>query len=130
VEAINNLAPLRNRTEVRKFIGFINYYRDKGKKRSKILAPITELTSTKEPWKWSTEQQNAFNTRKKIMDRETILAYLNFKIPFEITQIHLHSLFQRQTGGLMEDYHQHVAQWPELLYWPGSMPAAKTKPYP
>ena len=32
VEAINNLAPPRNRTEVRKFIGFVNYYRDMWKK--------------------------------------------------------------------------------------------------
>jgi hypothetical protein len=28
VEAINNLAPPTNRTEVRKFIGLVNYYRD------------------------------------------------------------------------------------------------------
>jgi hypothetical protein len=27
VEAINNLAPLTNHTEVRKFIGLVNYYR-------------------------------------------------------------------------------------------------------
>jgi hypothetical protein len=43
-----------------------------------------ELTSTKKPWKWSTEQQNVFDTMKKIMARETIFAYPNFKIPFEI----------------------------------------------
>jgi hypothetical protein len=37
VEAINNLAPPRNCTEVQKFIGFVNYYRDMWKKRSEIL---------------------------------------------------------------------------------------------
>jgi hypothetical protein len=54
------------------------------KKCSEILVPLTEVTSTKKPWKWSTEQQNAFDTMKKVMARETILAYPNFKIPFEI----------------------------------------------
>ena len=39
VEAINNLAPPKNCTEVRKCIGFVNYYRDMWKKRSEILAP-------------------------------------------------------------------------------------------
>jgi hypothetical protein len=36
----------------------------------------------KEPWKWSYEQQNAFNTMKKIMAPETIMAHPNFEIPF------------------------------------------------
>ena len=84
MEAINNLAPPRNCTEVRKFIGFVNYYGDMWKKRAEILAPLRELTFTKKPWKWTNEQQNAFNTMKKIMARETILAYPNFELPFEI----------------------------------------------
>jgi hypothetical protein len=84
VEAMNNLAPPTNCTEVRKFIGLINYYRDMWKQRSEILDPLTKLTSTKKPWKWTDEQQNAFDTVKKIMARETILAYPNFEIPFEV----------------------------------------------
>jgi hypothetical protein len=54
------------------------------KKCSEILALVRELMSTKKPWKWSYKQQNAFNTRKKIIAQETILAYPNFKIPFKI----------------------------------------------
>jgi hypothetical protein len=50
------------------------------KQRSEILAPLTKLTSTKNPWKWTDKQQNAFDTMKKIMARETILAYPNFEI--------------------------------------------------
>jgi hypothetical protein len=84
VKAINNLAPPTNCTEVRKFIGLVNYYRDMWKQRSEILAPLTKLTSAKNPWKWTDEQQNAFDTMKKIMARETILAYPNFEIPFEV----------------------------------------------
>jgi hypothetical protein len=42
------------------------------------------LTSTTVCWQWSPEQQNAFQTMKKIMARETILAYPDFTKPFEI----------------------------------------------
>jgi hypothetical protein len=54
------------------------------KKCSEILAPLIELRSTKKPWKWSYEQQNAFDTMKKIMAWETILANPNFEISFKI----------------------------------------------
>jgi hypothetical protein len=84
VEAINSLAPSTNHTEVHKFIGLINYYCDMWKERSEILAPLTKLTSTETPWKWTDKQQNAFDTTKKIVARETILAYPDFKIPFEV----------------------------------------------
>jgi hypothetical protein len=68
VEAINNLAPPKNCTEVRKFIGFVNYCCDMlWKKRTEILAPLTELTTTKKAWERSYQQQNAFYTMKKIM---------------------------------------------------------------
>jgi hypothetical protein len=43
VEAINNLAPLTNCIEVRKFIGLVNYYRDMWKQRLEIQAPLTKL---------------------------------------------------------------------------------------
>ena len=46
-----------------------------------ILAPLTELTSTKKPWKWTNEQ---LDTMKRIMARDSILAYPNFELPFEI----------------------------------------------
>jgi hypothetical protein len=84
VEAITNLAPPTNRKGVRRFIGLVNYYRDMWGKRSEILAPLTALTSVNKPWKWTDVEQNAFDTMKRIMARETILAYPNFEKPFEI----------------------------------------------
>ena len=84
VEAIVNLAPLTTCKQVRRFIGLVNYYRDMWVKRSDILAPLTALTSIKAPWKWGEAEQKAFDTMKRSMARETILAYPNFTKPFEI----------------------------------------------
>ncbi len=53
-------------------------------KRSEILAPLTALTSINVKWQWTDKEQNAFDTMKKIMARETILAYLNFEKPSAI----------------------------------------------
>ena len=62
----------------------INYYRDIWPQRSHILAPLTALTSAKAKWKWTEEHQLAFDKIKRIMTRETLLAYPNFSVPFDI----------------------------------------------
>ena len=84
VEAINNLAPPKTRRQLRKFIGMVNYYRDLWVRRSHILAPLTALTSTAVKWEWTDEHQRAFENMKRVMARETILAYPDFNQPFEI----------------------------------------------
>jgi hypothetical protein len=70
--------------QLRRFIGMVNYYRDMWLRRSDTLAPLTALTSKTAVWNWTEIHQKAFDTMKKIMSRETLLAYLNFNLPFEI----------------------------------------------
>jgi len=40
------------------------------------------LTSTTVPWKWTEVEQNAFDTMKRIISRETLLVYPDFSQPF------------------------------------------------
>jgi transposase InsO family protein len=84
VEAISNIAAPRNRRELRRFIGIVNYYRDMWIRRSEVLSPLTALTSVSVKWKWTEVEQTAFDTMKRIMAREVILAYPNFNQPFHI----------------------------------------------
>ena len=51
---------------------------------SHILAPLTALTSVNVPWKWTADHQRAFNEMKRIIMRETLLAYPNFSEVFDI----------------------------------------------
>ena len=53
-------------------------------RHSKILAPLSALTSTSVPWKWTTECQNAFEAMKSLVARETILSYPQFDKEFHI----------------------------------------------
>src|SRR5688500_3838576 len=69
---------------MKRFIGMISYYKDIWPQRSHILAPLTALTSVNVPWKWTADHQSAFNETKRIIMRETLLAYPNFSEVFDI----------------------------------------------
>ena len=84
VEAILKLKTPTKRKELKRFIGMINYYRDIWPQRSHILAPLTALTSVNVPWKWTADHQSAFEEMKRIIMRETLLAYPNFSEVFDI----------------------------------------------
>ena len=62
----------------------INYYRDMWRRRSHILTPLTALQSANAKWQWTVTEQSAFDEIKRIMARETILAFPDFTQPFEI----------------------------------------------
>ena len=84
VEAIRNIAQPKTIRDVRKFVGMVNFYRDMWVRRSDILSPLTKLCSKNARFEWKEEQQKAFNDMKKILSRETLLAYPDFSKPFDI----------------------------------------------
>jgi hypothetical protein len=84
VEAITNLDPPKDKKQLRRFIGIVNYYRDMWIRRSDTLAPLNALTCKNTPWQWTAVHQKAFDDMKRIMARETLLAYPNFNLPFDI----------------------------------------------
>ena len=49
-----------------------------------MLAPLATLTSKTTKWKWGSEEQNSFDTMKKIISREVLLAFPDFNQKFEI----------------------------------------------
>jgi hypothetical protein len=68
-----------------------------GKKRSEMLAPLTDLAgecgetkttkknkTKKKPWRWESIHQQAFDNVKATIAREVVLAYPDFTKPFEI----------------------------------------------
>ena len=84
VDAIQNIAAPKTKKELRRFIGLVNYYRDMWIRRSHLLAPLAALTSKTKKWKWGAEEQEAFNQMKKVISKETLLAYPDFNEEFVI----------------------------------------------
>ena len=84
VEAIKALAPPKTRKQLRSFIGMVNFYRDIWTKRSHLLSPLTKLMSPKLPFKWTDEEQKAFEEIKNHITAESLLTYPNFNKPFDV----------------------------------------------
>ena len=84
VEAILAIQYPKTRKQLRGFIGMVNFYQDMWPKRSELLAPLSTMTSTKVPFKWTQEHEEAFSKMKKIMAREILLAFPDFSKPFVI----------------------------------------------
>lgn len=84
ITAIQQIAAPKTKKELRRFIGMVNYYRDMWVRRSEVLAPLAALTSKTTKWFWTKDHQDAFDLMKKIVSRETLLAYPDFSQPFDI----------------------------------------------
>ena len=62
----------------------VSYYRDMWIRRSKVLAPLTALTSINAKWQLTDVEQIALDTMKHTLARETLLSYPDFNKPFHI----------------------------------------------
>ena len=84
--------------EVRRFIGFVGYYRRFVKDFSRIARPLTNLIpvttkkkgkkfkveNSRKAWTWGEAQENAFTTLKSCLITPPILGYPNFTQSFEL----------------------------------------------
>ncbi len=84
VKAIQLIAEPTNRKQLRSFIGMVNYYRDMWVRRSHVLAPLAKLTSKSVKWTWGETERKSFRDAKKIICRETMLAFPDFSKTFVI----------------------------------------------
>lgn len=76
VDIIKEWPTPQQKAELRTFLGLAGYYRRFVQNYAKIAAPLTKLTG-KEPFRWSTEAQTAFDTLKKHLTEAPILAFPN-----------------------------------------------------
>jgi hypothetical protein len=84
VEAIQKLMPPKTKRQLRRFLGMVNYYRNMWKQRSRILAPLTALSSKTKAWKWTDECQESFKEIKRVILTETMLTFPDFSKEFHV----------------------------------------------
>jgi len=84
VEAIMRLKSPRNARQLRRFLGMVNFYRDMWRRRSHLIAPLTQLLGKGKKFNWGKEHQQAFEEIKSAISKETLLAFPDFSKEFHI----------------------------------------------
>jgi transposase InsO family protein len=86
IDAIMALKRPETVTQLRSFLGAVNFYRDMYPKRSHILAPLTRLVGHKSKGKvpWTDDCQKAFDTMKALLAKDAFLRYPDHNKPFNI----------------------------------------------
>jgi len=88
VQAVLDLQRPTNASEVRTFVGLINWYRDFWPRRSHLLSPFTQLirglTDKKAPIEWNDHLEKCFQEVKNVIAADALCAYPDHNKPFEI----------------------------------------------
>ena len=86
IDAILKMDRPRNATELRMFIGAVNYYRDMWPSRAHILQPLTDQSGLKKGAKlnWTPAMQMAFNKMRYLMAADALAAYPDHNKRFDI----------------------------------------------
>ena len=86
VDAILKLKPPRNASEVRSFLGMINFYRDMWPRRTELLKQFNALSGGPKHQKveWTPALEAAFHEVKAIIAQDALMAFPNHNRPFEI----------------------------------------------
>ena len=82
VEAIVNIPPPKNVTEIRRFVGTASWYRRFVPNFSATIAPLTNLTKKNVRWSWTPECDRAFKAIKESLVSAPILTCPDFSRPF------------------------------------------------
>ena len=62
----------------------VNFYRDMWRRRSHLIAPLTQLLGKGKKFNWGKEHQQAFEEIKSAISKETLLAFPDFSKEFHI----------------------------------------------
>jgi len=74
----------KNATEVRKVLGFFNFYHPFIEGFAFIAKPLHKLTRKDQEWHWGPEEQKAFEALKKHVTSEPVLAHAKLDDQFEL----------------------------------------------
>ena len=68
-------------TELRSYVGLVNYYHKFLKNVSAVLKPLYELLQVGTSWHWGLPQQRAFEESKALIQSSKVLVHYNARLP-------------------------------------------------
>ena len=84
VQAIIDWEVPKRVTELRSFLGLVNYYRRFIQGYSTITSLLTDLLKKNRTWEWDGKCQGAFEALKQVVTKEPVLALPNHTKAYEI----------------------------------------------
>lgn len=77
IKAINNFRVPTNPTEVKSFLGLVNFCAKYIRDFATLAEPLRKLTRKEVKWQWNSEQQIAFETLKQRLTSADVISYYN-----------------------------------------------------
>ena len=85
VDALLKIPPLNIPKELRRIIGMFNWFRKFIPHFSAIISPLTRLLKKNQQFKWTLEQQNAFDNIKHRLTSAPFLRFPNYNIQYRLS---------------------------------------------
>ena len=70
-----------NVTQLKSYLGLLSYYGKFLPNLSTLLVPLYQLLGKDVPWKWSSEQESAFQASKELLTSSKLLVHFNPQLP-------------------------------------------------
>ena len=77
IEAITKASRPRDITELRAFLGLLNYYGKFIPNLASALHPLYQLLGTKVQWSWTPDKEKAFNNAKSLLTFDSLLIHFD-----------------------------------------------------
>src|SRR6266581_3634197 len=84
VQGVDGWQRPKTLTELRGWMGFINFYQRFIRGFSKIASVLNELMKKNVPWEWTEEREEAFQTLKRLICKELVLLMPKLEQLFEL----------------------------------------------
>ena len=84
IEAVINAPVPENVTQLRAFLGLVNYYSHFLPNMASVLHPLYQLLKKDRKYTWTAAAQNAFDTVKEMITSDTVLTHYNPELPIKL----------------------------------------------
>ena len=84
IEAVINAPVPENVTQLRAFLGLVNYYSHFLPNMASVLHPLYQLLKKDRKYAWTAAAQNAFDTVKEMITSDTVLTHYNPDLPVKL----------------------------------------------